>query len=282
MDFKFALIGYPVQHSLSPWIHEQFLERTGLNGSYMLEEIAPEQSFAQRITDLRNRSVNGFNVTVPYKQKIIPFLDEVSDGAKQIGAVNTVVNRDGKWIGYNTDGKGYVRSLCEQYPEISQNKALKIAIIGSGGAARGIYHALVTEGFRFIDIANRTISNAEAIAKLQQDQTNTMVLSLETFMQAVPEYDLIIQTTSIGMKPNQEQSIFPTDVSFKPGSIASDIIYQPIETTFLKRAQKQGALVHYGHTMLLYQAQYAFELWTNRQVPIEGMAEQLRRILEGR
>ncbi|MEN1969332.1 shikimate dehydrogenase [Lentibacillus sp. N15] len=282
MEFTFALIGYPVQHSLSPWIHQQFLKRTGLNGSYSIEEITPNESFDERMADLRRQNLDGFNVTVPYKQTIIPYLDDIHDDAKRIGAVNTVVNRDGKWIGYNTDGKGYVRSLQKHYPKLCMDKDIKIVIIGSGGAARGIYDALVTEGFRFIDIANRTISSAEAIAQLQQEQSHTTILPLADLEAKITRYDLIIQTTSVGMKPHQEQSIIPADVSFKAGSVVSDIIYQPIKTNVLKQAGKQGALVHYGHVMLLYQAQYAFELWTDHHFSIEDMEEQLQQILEGR
>lgn len=282
MEYAFALVGYPIQHSLSPWIHEQFLNRGGLHGSYTLKELSKHADFSGEINELKNRSIDGFNVTVPYKQTIIPYLDELSVEAERIGAVNTVVYHKGKWIGYNTDGKGYVRSLYEQHPFLFRNKNIKIAIIGGGGAARGIYDALVSEGFRFIDIANRTVSRAEGIASLQRQPTTTKVIPLTEFEKAVSQYDLIIQTTSVGMKPEQAKSIVASDVSFREDSVWSDIVYQPIETTFLKQAREQGALVHYGHTMLLYQAQYAFELWTGTRVPIGDMAEQLSQILEGR
>lgn len=282
MVYSFALIGCPVQHSLSPWIHERFLNHAEINGSYALEEINSDENFARRIAELKSRSIDGFNVTVPYKQTIIPHLDELNEEAKRIGAVNTVVHNNGKWIGYNTDGKGYVRSLHEQYPFLFNDKNIKIAIIGAGGAARGIYDALVTEGFHCVDIANRTQSSAEAIAELQRKETATNVLTLDTFEQAISQYDLIIQTTSVGMKPAQEKSILGSNISFKKGSVLSDIVYQPIETTFLNQAKNQGIHVHYGHTMLLYQAQYAFELWTGRRVPIGNMEEQLKQILEGR
>lgn len=282
MSYSFALIGYPIQHSLSPWIHEQFLKRAELHGSYTLKEIAWDEHFAKRISELKSQSIDGFNVTVPYKQKIIPYLDELNEEAERIGAVNTVVHRHGRWVGYNTDGKGYVRSLHEQHPFLFADKNIKIAIIGAGGAARGIYDALVTEGFRSIDIANRTRSSADVIAALQQEQTTTNVLSLAAFEQATSKYDLIIQTTSVGMKPAQEKSILSSEVSFKKDSVLSDIVYQPIETTFLKRAKKRGTFIHHGHTMLLYQAQYAFELWTGLRVPLGNMEKQLSQILEGR
>src|SRR5699024_3016186 len=219
----------PIQHSLSPWIHEQFLNKAGIHGSYTLKEIASNEDFAERISELKKSKLDGFNVTVPYKQMIISYLDDLSEEAQRIGAVNTVVKRNGKWIGYNRDGKGYVRSLHEQYPFLFTNDNTKIAIIGAGGAARGIYDALVTNGFRFIDIANRTLSSAEAITELQREQTVTQVFSLASFARMTMQYDLIIQTTNVGMKPEQKRSILSSDISFHENGIVSDIVYQPIE-----------------------------------------------------
>src|SRR5699024_2337850 len=114
--YQFGLIGYPIKHSLSPWIHEQFLQKASLDGSYSIIEINPDQNFEEQINHMRNRNMDGFNVTVPYKQKIIPYLDEIDEEANKMGAFNTVVNRDGKWIGYNTDGMGYLRSLEGRFP----------------------------------------------------------------------------------------------------------------------------------------------------------------------
>src|SRR5699024_7476388 len=151
----------------SPWIHEQFLQKANLAGSYSIMEIDPEQNFAEQINHLKKRNMDGFNVTVPYKQQIIPYLDEVDEEANKMGAVNTVVNRDGKWIGYNTDGMGYLRSLEGRFPGLLQGKNKRILLIGAGGAARGIYYALVTAGFDQVDIANRTPESATKIADLK-------------------------------------------------------------------------------------------------------------------
>ncbi|WP_106497081.1 shikimate dehydrogenase [Lentibacillus sp. Marseille-P4043] len=282
MHYQFALIGYPINHSLSPWIHKQFLQKTGLSGDYVIKELDPDESFTNSMKELKDSQIDGFNITVPYKQKIITYLDELDVEAERIGAVNTVVNREGKWVGYNTDGKGYTRSLKEHYPAIFSDKQKKIVIVGAGGAARGIYDALVTEGFLFIDIANRTVKSAESIADLQQNNTNTTILSLDDLQQRLNMYDVIIQTTSVGMKPNQDQTIITMKSPMDSTSLVSDIIYQPIETKFLQQANNAGAMIHYGHTMLLYQAQYAFEIWTNKHVPIGDMESQLQQILEGR
>ncbi|MFD1038551.1 shikimate dehydrogenase [Virgibacillus byunsanensis] len=281
MKYTLGLIGFPIKHSLSPWIHERFLKKANLNGSYSIWEINSNDSFTEKIEVLKKRQVNGFNVTVPYKQKIIPYLDELDPAANRIGAVNTVVYQNGKWKGYNTDGVGYVRSLEHKFPEACSSKNNRILIVGAGGAARGIYDALAQNGFRQIDIANRTAVNAYEIAKLGITSTKTNVLNLEEAQKSIPGYDIVIQTTSVGMKPKQNSVVLSLD-HVKETSIVSDIVYQPIRTKFLNQAEVNGAFIHYGHTMLLYQAQYAFEIWTNSLVSIDHMDDELQLILEGR
>ncbi|MBP1968733.1 shikimate dehydrogenase [Virgibacillus natechei] len=281
MYYRLALIGYPINHSLSPWIHEHFLEKANLNGDYSTFEISPDDSFSLKVKQLMNDNVQGFNVTVPYKEKIISFLDEIDESAEKIGAVNTVVNRNGRWIGYNTDGIGYMRSLESKFPNFHQDKAKRILIIGAGGATRGIYHALVQSGFLNIDITNRTTEKAAEIAKLKSDATTTNIFSLDQAEQMIKNYDVIIQTTSVGMKPNPDNIVFKMN-ELKETSIVSDIIYQPLETRLLKEAGEKGVGLHYGHTMLLYQAQYAFEIWTGLKVPMGSMDRQLKHKLEGR
>lgn len=278
MTYLFGLIGYPIKHSLSPWIHTQFLEKTNITGSYDIFEIDVNTNFKQAITELRKKKINGFNVTVPYKEKIIPELDSIDDQAKRIGAVNTVLNRDGQLIGYNTDGLGYVKSLEMAYPKIKATD-IKILLLGAGGAARGIYNGLKGSGYLNVDIANRTIKKAEEI-KETFTKGKTEVMSLQTAEQILDRYDLIIQTTSVGMKPDVEEKIVNI-TQLKPNVIVSDIVYQPIMTEFLKSAQEKGAQIHTGHTMLLYQAQLAFNIWTETQVDVGNMNKKLQTILEG-
>ncbi|WP_368652147.1 shikimate dehydrogenase [Ornithinibacillus sp. 4-3] len=282
MTYQLGLIGYPIQHSLSPWIHGEFLDKANLQGNYKIMEIDINDSFAEKIEQIKNEGIMGFNVTVPYKQTIIPFLDELDDTAKQIGAVNTVVHQEGKWIGYNTDGIGYVRALEHAYPELFQNKSKKkVLILGAGGAARGIYHAVLTSGYMQIDIANRTKESAEKIALLNKNKAKTSILTLVEAEQRLANYDLIIQTTSVGMKPNTDQTIISLE-NVNPAAVVSDIVYQPIKTSFLQEAEQRGASIHFGHTMLLYQAQFAFEIWTKENVSTDQMDEELKKILEGR
>jgi len=281
MKYELGLIGYPIKQSLSPWIHQQFLIKAGLEGNYSMQEINPDESFGEEIEEIKSSRFDGFNVTVPYKKRIINHLDQMDEDAQTIGAVNTVVHRDGEWTGHNTDWIGYITSLKRHYPSIFQNKMSSILLVGAGGAARGIYYGLLKEGFIRIDIANRTQSSAEAIAELGDTTTQTSIMALESAEKRLGTYDLIIQTTNIGMKPNVSDTIISLD-QLHENSIVSDIVYQPIKTEFLHQASQQGASIHYGHTMLLYQAQYAFELWTSKKIPADDMEELLKHKLEGR
>lgn len=276
MNFQLGLIGYPIKHSLSPWIHETFLQKTNLKGTYSIIEIE-ERSFAEEIEKLKKRDIDGFNVTVPYKEKIIPFLDEIDPQASAIGAVNTVQNKDGKWIGYNTDGIGYMRSLISKYPELKKDKNIAILLLGAGGAAKGILHALVENGYTNITIANRSLDRASELAKANGQ---IEILPLNDAEANLAAYSLIIQTTSVGMKPNADRSIISL-ANVRKGAIVSDIVYQPLVTNFLKEASFHGARIHFGHTMLLYQAQYAFEIWTGIKPEIGTMDDELKTILEG-
>lgn len=280
MMYHLGLIGYPIKHSLSPWIHEQLLKEAMLPGDYRLFELSLERSFAEQLNHVKQQNLHGFNVTVPFKETIIPYLNGLSDEARAIGAVNTVVNQNERWIGYNTDGIGYLRALENQYPHVFMNKTCPILIIGAGGAARGIYYALLSNGFRHVDIANRTIEKAYAITELNTYNTRTDCITLEQAEKQLDKYTLIIQSTSVGMKPHNK--VTPLHLNqIKPRTIVSDIVYQPIETLFLKEAEKKQALVHYGHAMLLYQAQAAFEIWTNQRVSIDNLDLKLQTRLEG-
>lgn len=278
--YTLGLIGYPIKHSLSPWIHERFLSITNIEGSYSIIEIDPAESFSKSMQHLRERNLNGFNITVPFKQSIIPYLDEVDEEANRIGAVNTVVNRNGEWIGYNTDGKGYVRSLMDKFPILQSEKDQQILMIGAGGAARGIYYALLSEGFTNIDITNRTLASAQELTEFKPDSTNTIVKTLQDAEATLSGYEVVIQTTSVGMKPHEDSMIMSLD-KLKESCIVSDIVYQPIKTRFLTEAESKGALIHFGHTMLLYQAQFAFEIWTAKNIEVKELETALRLRLEG-
>lgn len=279
--YQFKLVGFPIQQSLSPWIHSNLLNLSGLEGDYQLYEIHPDEDFVEKVNLLREANVNGFNVTVPYKQRIIPLLDELDEVAKEMGAVNTVVLRDGKWIGYNTDGGGYVRSLEHAFPEFFTDINKKVLLIGAGGAARAIYYALINRGVTQVDIANRTIEKAKEIANLNQTTCKTTVYSIGEIQDILDQYHLIIQTTSVGMESITLEPIVEIN-KLMPNAIVSDIVYQPLKTKFLEAAEKHGARLLYGHTMLLFQAQYSFEIWTDKLVDVTELEQALNKNLKGR
>ncbi|MRG86666.1 shikimate dehydrogenase [Salinibacillus xinjiangensis] len=280
MGYELGVIGNPIKHSLSPWIHGQFMEMAEVEGRYLPYEIQEEQ-LEERISEFKLMKMDGFNVTIPYKEKIMELIDEVEESAKSIGAVNTVVYKNGKLIGYNTDGKGYISSLKNSYPDLfDQTGDKKVLMIGAGGAARGIYDALNREGFTMIDIANRTLERAEKIRSIKQPDVDTTILSLQKAEENISKYDLIVQTTNIGMTP--DVGLMPIELqNIRNNTVISDIIYNPIETKFLQTAKKKGARIHYGHGMLLYQAALAFELWTGQKVDPSNLLERLEQKLKG-
>lgn len=271
-----GLVGHPVKHSLSPWIHGHFFKKSGLKGNYQLFDISPKDFHAS--IDILKEDLIGFNVTLPYKQKIISKIDELDQSAEKSGAVNTVVKRGNRWIGYNTDGIGYVRSLEKEYPEVFSNQDINVLMIGAGGAARGIFYALLQNGIQNIDLTNRSLERAEQLA--QDFSSNSKIYSLQDVLGQIPQYDLIIQTTSVGMDPNHEEKIFSLP-PLREGVIVSDIVYRPLNTKFLLEAKRKGANLHKGHTMLLYQALYAFEIWTGKKLMVEGIEKELKTKLKG-
>lgn len=277
---KLGLIGYPIQHSLSPWIHKQFMQQTEMTGTYQLYE-AEQNQLAEQLSQMKAERINGFNVTVPYKQMIIPYLDELDVHAEQIGAVNTVVQRDNRWIGYNTDGLGYITALKTKYPELfSRDK--RVLLLGAGGASRGIFYALCQEPFEAINIANRTLDRADELLILNHsNQIKVTTCTYEDAEKSLSQYDLIIQTTSVGMKPNVNAQVISMN-NVKRGVVVSDIVYQPFLTSLLDDAKQQGARIHHGHEMLLYQAKLAFQLWSGKQVNAEkievAFMEQIKNV----
>src|SRR5690625_2162047 len=264
---KLGLIGYPIQHSLSPWIHNNFFKKSSISGEYELYEINPDDSFSEEIERLKAENLKGFNITVPYKETIIPYLDELDDSVKKIGAVNTVLNQDDRWIGYNTDGLGYLQALTHTFPELRKDKTKRVLILGAGGAARGIYYAFLTERFQTVDLANRTVDKAKSILTMNDEKIDSRILTLDEAEKNINDYDVVVQTTSVGMNPHADETIISLD-NIEKETIVSDIVYQPIKTKLLKTAANKGCNIHYGHTMLLFQAQLAFNIWTGVNVSV--------------
>lgn len=275
---KLGLIGYPIAHSLSPWIHSKLMEQQQVNGRYELYEFNPDQ-FNQNVSNLKHSDIDGFNITVPYKEAIMPFLDELDVSAQQLGAVNTVKRTNQGWVGYNTDGTGFVDSLKNRYPD-QLSGGTKVLLLGSGGAAKGIYHSLLTENLAVVDVANRTVQKAEELVRKNQTSIMSQPLSLEKAERDMGKYDVIIHTTTVGMSPHVDESLVSMH-NMKKGCIVSDIVYRPMETRLLKEAKAQGAYLHFGHEMLLQQAVYAFKIWTGTNPNALKLLDEFEKKLKG-
>ncbi|MBQ6447979.1 shikimate dehydrogenase [Cytobacillus oceanisediminis] len=253
---NYAVIGDPIQHSMSPVMHNDLFQFYGLDAEMKKVHIKTEM-LEVGLQSLRDMNIDGFNVTVPYKQAIIPYLDELDPLSEAIGAVNTVVCENGKWMGYNTDGEGYLKGLLEQLPDLKQRRTL---IVGSGGAARGIYFTLAHYGVQQIDICNRTLVKAVALKEACPFPVKTNIMEVALAEKMLGEYELIIQTTSIGMSPKIGASPIKM-TNLKREAFVSDIIYNPLETKILSEAKARGAKTQNGIDMFVYQGALAFERW---------------------
>lgn len=271
----YAVIGDPIHQSMSPFMHDQWLKDQGLDATYIPHHIQPAH-LVEAINSLKRLGCSGWNVTVPHKSAILPLLDEVDETAKEMNAVNTVqVLPDGRLKGYNTDGSGFVHALEEQFgPSCSKGNVL---VIGAGGAAKGICFGLLEKGYGPITITNRTVEKAEALAG---QLPNANVLSLEEAEQQMKTFDLIVQTTSVGMAfSDKGLPLNPSRV--QEGTIVADIIYNPLETAFLRIAHEHGAKTMNGVGMFVHQGAIAFEKWTNLKPNTEKMIEEITEKLGG-
>ncbi|KRE47166.1 shikimate dehydrogenase [Paenibacillus sp. Soil522] len=265
----FGVIGNPIRHSKSPVMMNRAFRETGINGVYAAFHVTGDR-IADFAAGVRAMGIQGVNVTIPHKLDIMSVLDEIDPGARAIGAVNTIVNDAGRLIGYNTDGIGYVRSLKEEAEHELAGK--QIVVIGAGGAARGIVYALANEKPARITIANRSVDRAKELAASFQDLAEIEAISNDELQVACRKADIVINTTSVGMFPNTDET--PVDADWlKPGAVASDLIYNPLKTKFLQQAEQRGCRIHGGLGMFIYQGAYAFEYWTGQPAPAAAMRE---------
>lgn len=274
----YGLLGHPVGHSMSPLIHNDAFNVLGIDAAYHAFDVHPDQ-LKQAVDGIRALGLSGCNVTVPHKVAVMEYLDEVDEEARLIGAVNTIVNEDGKLKGYNTDGRGYVESLLEKAQSSLSNK--RILLVGAGGAARGVLVALLKEGIAHVSITNRTLEKAKPLLAIANElKTDARLLSLEEAEALLNQYDVIINTTSVGMSPNISDTPLSIN-SLKTGVIVSDLIYNPLETHFLQEAGKQGAEIANGVAMFVNQAALSFEYWTGIRPDRKKMEQLVLRQLGG-
>lgn len=277
MKELYAVIGDPIAHSMSPAMHNDLFEVYGIDAHYHALHVQKDD-LAHAIEGLRAIGISGFNVTVPHKVSVMPLLDEIDPLAKSIGAVNTVKNENGHLVGYNTDGSGYFKGLAQEVPSLTDKRVL---LVGSGGAARAIYFTMAYEGVKYIDITNRTIEKAESLSKDCPYDVTTAVLSLQEAEESLDKYDIIIQTTSIGMAPNIESKPLSLH-NLRDNAFVSDIIYNPLETKLLRSAAEKGATIQNGLKMFVFQGALAFEKWTGIFPDVERMKNKVEELLGGR
>lgn len=271
-----GIIGSPVEHSLSPLMHNAAFAYYGIDFCYVPFLVRTEELGAA-INGLRALNLRGFNVTIPHKEQVLQHLDMISEDARQIGAVNTVVRQEQGLVGYNTDGAGFVESM-RQLSNIDP-VGLKVVMLGAGGAARAVAIALGRAGVAELTILNRTADKAHSLARDVQAVTGIAALGKEwqqaNLCQALSSADIVINTSPIGMYPrHQIPSIIPAAYLHKH-QLVCDLIYNPLETSLLEEARRAGCQVLPGWGMLLYQGALAFQKWTNMEAPIEIMKQVL-------
>ena len=270
-----AVVANPIKHSISPFIHNSAFEATNTNGVYLAWEV-DEAELAETVANIRRYQMYGINLSMPYKEQVIPYLDQLSEEACLIGAVNTVVNREGTLIGYNTDGKGFFKSL----PSFKISRK-RLILLGAGGAAKAILAQAILDGVSQISVFVRSSSMEKTRPYLEKIQNTTGfrvdLLALEDVQElqdSITQADLLVNATSVGMDGFSQP--IPTSIVLPEKLLVADVIYQPFETPFLKWARNQGNQSINGLGMLLYQAAEAFELWTGKEMPTDQIWESLK------
>ena len=270
-----AVVANPIKHSISPFIHNSAFEATNTNGVYLAWEVDAAE-LAETVANIRRYQMYGINLSMPYKEQVIPYLDQLSEEACLIGAVNTVVNREGTLIGYNTDGKGFFKSL----PSFKISRK-RLVLLGAGGAAKAILAQAILDGVSQISVFVRSSSMEKTRPYLEKIQNATgfrvdlfALEDLQDLQDSITHADLLVNATSVGMDGSSQP--IPSSIVLPDKLLVADVIYQPFETPFLKWARNQGNQSINGLGMLLYQAAEAFELWTGKEMPTDQIWELLK------
>ena len=264
---KLGLIGYPVRHSLSPKIQNAALKACGLGGEYSLFPIAPDdmQGLQELLDRVRSGEITGLNITIPYKQNVIRFMDKLTTTAQAIGAVNTVYMRDKKLIGDNTDAPGFLSDLnqflADRQSSIENRKSA--IVLGAGGSARAVVYALINDGWH-VTIAARRIEQAQQLAA---SFPNYAIRTTQYVDFPLSTFHLIVNTTPLGMTTNADVSPIPESLPLSLGTFIYDLVYNPRETKLVRVARAQGLHATTGLGMLIEQAALSFELWTGYNPP---------------
>lgn len=267
-----GIIGYPIAHSISPQMHNAALEHLGLNWKYVPFEVKPE-GLKNAVEGFRAEGLIGFNVTIPHKEAILPLLDEVEKLPKKIGAVNTVKNENGRLVGYNTDGPGFIESL--KLDAKIDPKGKKIVLLGAGGAAKACAATLAEVGASSITITDIAEKKAQYLvdylSSLYESEIKFARFGGEHLAQALSSADIIVNATPIGMHPNEDESPIGEDTELRAQSTVFDLVYNPPETKLMRMAEAKGCKVVNGLGMLVRQGALSLTLWTGQPAPVDVM-----------
>jgi len=268
------LVGYPVEHSMSPAMHNAAFKALGLDAEYRLEPVKPGQ-LEEFINKLRKPDVLGASVTIPHKVEVMRHLDHVDETARAIGAVNTIVHREGRLYGYNTDSTGGVGALMEEYGSL---EGRNVTILGAGGASRAITYQVSRVDCKVM-VLNRSVERARNLVDDLRSQTSAELRygGLTQLPGVIDDTDVLINTTSVGMSPNVSDSPVPEGL-LHSSLFVYDVVYNPVKTRLLRDAEAKGAGTLSGVKMLVYQGAEAFRMWTGVEPPVELM----QRVVEDR
>ena len=276
-----GLIGYPLSHSVSPAMHNAAFKKLGLDCEYSLFEVEPKD-LKEAVEGMRALHITGFNVTVPHKEAVVPLLDEVTEIARVIGAVNTVQNQDGKLIGYNTDGAGFIESLINDAK--IKPKGKHAIILGAGGASRAVAVMLAESGAKTITITDIETEKAKELAEYVDSYFDTSCDNVEVnskdLQRSIDQAEILVNCTPLGMAPKVDASPLVNNIELSKNIMVYDLVYNPAETKLMKTAKAAGAKVCSGLGMLVYQGALALTLWTGEEAPVEIMRKAAQAALK--
>jgi shikimate dehydrogenase len=279
-----GVIGHPLRQSLSPAFQQAALDHLGIEARYEAWP-TPAEGLEARVNGLRAPSVLGANVTIPYKETVMPMMDELDRLVQRVGAVNTIVNRDGRLLGYNTDVAGFLRGLIETVDFDPNGKRCLVA--GAGGAARAVVVGLIDAKAAKITVINRTFTRAAHLAgELRPSSGDTTLSALPdsapSWNAASSGCDVLINCTSAGSAGSSAETESPVPVDIiRSGMLVYDLIYRPAETVLMREARLRGARVLGGLPMLVFQGAESFEIWTGKKAPVDVMFEAAEKALAG-
>ena len=280
----YGVIGYPVQHSLSPALHAAAFEKCQLDAQYVAVEIPPEK-LSETVALMTKKPFAGWNCTLPHKIELAKLMDELADSAQKLGGVNTVLNDNGRLVGFNTDGEGWVRAIREEFS--LDVRDLRIMILGAGGAGQALAKQAALERCEKLVLVNRTEARVrELAASLAPHFDSQKLMGADARLKVVPwdealiakeldQIDLVVNATSIGLKAS-DAAVLPARI-LQPHLCVYDTIYRPAKTRLLAAAEEAGARTANGLSMLLHQGALSFEIWTGNQAPLMAMKMALRK-----